>query len=402
MLEHPGTYSDFVKFKKSLYEQRLREYENQKKEIEKQEEIVRRFKQHGTEKLAKRAKSREKRLDMMEIAEKPVLINDKARIKLTTKVKSGYEVLRVRNLTKYFDDNMIFEDLEFDIYNGDKIGLIGPNGVGKTTLFRTILGEIPKTSGEILNGHQVNVGYYDQEQTGLNPSNNLIQEISDIRPEFTNTEIRTLLGAFLFKEDDVFKTIENLSGGEKGRLSLLKLMLSNSNFLLLDEPTNHLDISSKEALESALNEYDGTTVSISHDRYFLNKVCNKIFELTKDGVSVYLGNYSYYLEKKAELEQADSEEKIDQAAVSKTKTQIKDERRKEKEKQKEERKLKKEIQEIEEKIHLNELRIEELEHELCKEEIFSDHNKSVEISLEIEDLKNEIDNLYESWESLMS
>lgn len=401
LLEHPGTYSTFVKFKKALYEQKLKEYENQKKEIEKQEEIVRRFKGHGTEKLAKRARSREKRLDMMEISDKPILINDKAKIKLTSKIKSGYEVLRARELTKHFDETMIFENLEFDVYSGDKIGLIGPNGVGKTTLFRTILGEIDKTSGEILHGHQVNIGYYDQEQTGLNPDNNLVQEISDERPEFTNTEIRTLLGAFLFKEDDVFKIIENLSGGEKGRLSLLKLMLSNSNLLLLDEPTNHLDISSKEALEGAIEEYDGTTISISHDRYFLNKVCTKIFELTKDGIAVYLGNYSYYLEKKADNELLDGKSLAEQNAPVKTKTQIKDERRREKDKLKEERKLKKDIKDIEDNIHQNELEIEELEHELCKEEVFSNHSKSMELSEKIESLKNEIDDLYTRWEELM-
>ncbi|MGB3367468.1 MAG: ABC-F family ATP-binding cassette domain-containing protein [Acidaminobacteraceae bacterium] len=402
LLEHPGTYSAFVTFKKALFEQKLKEYENQKKEIDKQEEIVRRFKGHGTEKLAKRARSREKRLDMMEISEKPTQINDKAKIKLTTKVKSGYEVLRARELTKYFDDKMIFENLEFDIYNGDKIGLIGPNGVGKTTLFRTILGEIPMTSGEIIHGHHVNIGYYDQEQTGLTPENNLVEEISNERPEFTNTEIRNLLGAFLFKEDDAFKIIANLSGGEKGRLSLLKLMLSNSNVLLLDEPTNHLDISSKEALEGALDEYDGTTVSISHDRYFLNKVCNKIFELTKDGVAIYIGNYSYYLEKKAELELLGIEAESSQNSAPKTKTQVKDERRREKDKLKEEKKLKTDIKNIEEKIHQDEFDIEELEHELCREEVFSDHNKSMEISLKIESLKNEIDELYVTWEELMS
>lgn len=401
LLEHTGSYSDFVKYKDFIYEQKAKEYENQRKEIERQEEIIRRFKQHGTEKLAKRARSREKRLDKVDILDKPVVFNERAKIKLSTKIKSGYEVLRARGLTKYYEDKKIFEDLEFDVYSGDRIGLIGPNGVGKTTLFKTILGLVDKTSGDIIHGHQVITGYYDQEQSGLNLDSNLFDEIANERPEFTNTQVRTLLGAFLFKGDDVFKEIGLLSGGEKGRISLLKLMLSDSNLLLLDEPTNHLDISSKEALEDALENYDGTIVAISHDRYFLNKVCSKIFELTEDGIKTYLGNYSYYTEKKAQLEMPQDKADELKELQSKTKTQIKDERRREKDRQKEERQLKKQIKDIEESIHAAEIKIEELENELCKEEIFSDHTKSLEISTEIESLKKSTEDLYELWDQLM-
>ncbi|MDM8535098.1 ABC-F family ATP-binding cassette domain-containing protein, partial [Clostridiaceae bacterium HSG29] len=276
LIEHEGTYSDFQLYKKSILDVQTRAFEKQQKDIKKQEEIIRRFKGHGTEKLVKRAQSREKMLQKVEVLDKPSVFNESMKMRFSPTIKSGEEVLKITNLSKTFD-KLLFENLNFDIFKGEKIGLIGPNGIGKTTLFKIILNEILPSGGEVNHGHNVFTGYFDQEQQKLNPENTVFDEILEIIPKATNTEIRSKLGAFLFKEDDVFKQIDSLSGGEKGRLSLLKLILTNSNFILLDEPTNHLDIKSKEVLEQALNNYDGTLLIISHDRYFLNKVTNKTF-----------------------------------------------------------------------------------------------------------------------------
>ena len=397
LLKHKGSYTDFVKYKEGIYKAKLKEFEKQEEEIKKQEEIIRRFKGHGTEKLAKRAKSREKRLNMIEKKDKPILENDKTKLKLTSSIESGYEVLKVRDISKKFDDKTVLKNISLDVYKNDKIGLIGANGIGKTTLFKILTNSLEATSGEFTLGHNVKCGYYDQEQLNLNENNNLIEEILDLKPMYSSTEVRKLLGAFLFKGEDVFKKISSLSGGEKGRLSLLKLMLKNSNFLLLDEPTNHLDISSKESLEDALLNYDSTILTISHDRYFLNKVCNKIMELTEDGIKVFLGNYDYYLEKKQE--EKDLIESSSMPTI--TKTKLKEERKKERERSKEEKRRKKLIQKIEEDIQNLEDKIKNLELELCDEKIFSNHELSFKISNEIEELKKNIDKLYEEWENIV-
>lgn len=304
----------------------MKKYLEQQKEITKQEELIRRFKQHGTEKLAKRAKSREKALDRIDVIGKPLVDDKKTRIKLETKIKSGREVLKVNDLSKSFDDHLLFSNISFDIYRSERVALIGPNGVGKTTLFKILLNKLGYNIGNIIVGHNVFMGYYDQEQENLEDGNNLIDEICNADPKISIPEARNLLASFLFSGDDVFKEVENLSGGERSRLSLLKLMLSKSNFLLLDEPTNHLDLISKEVLEDALLEYDGTIFTISHDRYFLNKISTKVLEISNEEVKEYLGNYDYYIEKKNELKNSNDED----SSETMTKTRQKEERKRKK------------------------------------------------------------------------
>ncbi|QZY54254.1 ATP-binding cassette domain-containing protein [Crassaminicella profunda] len=397
LIQYNGNYSTYVEKKKVLYEQQLKEYLQQQKEIQKQEELIRKFKQHGTEKLAKRAKSREKRLEHVSLLEKPMLFNERTKIRFETQLKSGEDILTIEDLSKSFGDTKLFENVGFNIYRGERVGLIGPNGIGKSTLLKILLKKIPYDSGTIHLGHNVHIGYYDQEQSDLNTANTIIDEIWEEKIHFTQTEVRTLLGSFLFSGEDVFKTISTLSGGEKSRVALLKLMLSKANFLLIDEPTNHLDIASKEALEEALTNYDGTLLVISHDRYFLNKVTTKILDLSKNGATEYLGNYKYYQEKKKQLEECT----IPTTEIKKTKTQLKDERKREKEIQKEERRIKKEQQNLEETILSIEENIKNLEQEMCKEEIYSDPKKSKEIHEKTTSLKIELDNLYEKWEEYL-
>jgi len=397
LTSHNGKYSDFVKFKKSLQEMQLKKYLETQKEIEKQQEIVRRFKQHGTEKLAKRAASREKKLEKIETAEKPESMKDKAKIRFKPQIKSGKDVLFVKDLSKSFSGRTIFKNIEFDIYRNDKVGIIGPNGIGKTTLFKILLGRIAPDTGEIKMGHNVHFGYYDQELEGLCQENDIFDEIASQNPHLTNTEIRTLLGSFLFFGDDVFKKIDALSGGEKSRISLLKLMQSKSNMLLLDEPTNHLDIPSKEALEDALSSYEGTFLTISHDRYFLNSVCDRIFDMSEDKMDTYLGNYDAFLEKKLLLEEL-SEESIVEA---KTKTQMREERKRRKEEEKIIREEKQRLQRIESEIADAEKEKERLETMMCLDEIAKNFEKMKDLSKNYESLEKTLKNLYEEWESLI-
>ncbi len=398
LLAHKGSYSEFAEFKRARYEEQLKAYEAQQKELQKQEDLIRKFKQHGTEKLAKRAQSREKRLEHVERLDKPMWLDERAHIHLSTQIKSGNDVLHAENLAMAYPNTPLFENVSFDIYKEERIGLIGPNGIGKTTLFKILLNQLEATQGEFKIGHHVMPGYYDQDQSNLSPENNIVEEISDANPQLDTVEIRTLLGAFLFKGDDVFKNVGQLSGGEKGRVALLKLMLSQANLLLLDEPTNHLDISSKEALEDAILGYDGTLLSISHDRYFLNRVCTKIFELQADGMRIYYGNYDYYREK---LKQAEMSDLLEAETVQKTKTQVREERKKEKEAAAQLRKQKKEQQELESAIHSTEEQIEALEAQLCLEEIYSDPKKSQSIHKDLTEIRAKLDEMYETWESLI-
>lgn len=396
-LDFKGNYSSFMTYKDELYEHQLRAYENQSKEIEKQEALIRKYKGHGTEKLAKRARSREKRLDQIEVLDKPIKYNESAKLNLRTRIDSGNDVLHVEDLKMAFDNKVIFDHVNFDIYKGDRIGFIGDNGVGKTTLFKIILNLLNPISGLFKIGHKVYPGYYDQEQSNLNFDNNMVEEISDANPKLSETDIRNLLGSFLFKNDDVFKTIKDLSGGEKGRLSLLKLMLSESNFLLLDEPTNHLDIRSKETLEDALLNYDGTLFAISHDRYFLNKICTKIIHLKSDGTTLFLGNYDYYVEKSKATELETSEGPV----VAKTRTQLKEEKKKEKAAQKAKKEAKLRLETLEVEIHETEERIHEIELKLCDEAIYSDLEKMQVLNEELLALKEKLDEMYELWDNML-
>jgi len=397
LISHKGKYSDFVKFKKSQQEVQLKKYLETQKEIEKQQEIVRRFKQRGTEKLAKRAASREKKLQKIERIEKPESMRDKAKIRFQTQIKSGNDVLFAKNLSKSFSGRTIFKNIEFDIYRNDKIGIIGPNGIGKTTLFKILLGQIQADTGEVKTGHNVHFGYYDQELKGLCESNDIFDEIASQNPHLTNTEIRTLLGTFLFYGDDVFKKIGSLSGGEKSRVSLLKLMQSKANMLLLDEPTNHLDIPSKEALENALSSYEGTFLTISHDRYFLNSVCDRIFDMSEDKMETYLGNYDDFIEKKLLLEELNAETAVE----TKTKTQIKEERKRRKEEEKLVRDEKKRLQRIESEIADTEKEKARLEKMMCTDEVAKNFEKMQNLSQNYEILEKNLKKMYEEWESLI-
>lgn len=390
-----GNYSEFMKKRKTEIEQELKKYEEYEKEIERQEEMINRLHAYGSKRNIRQAFSRQKALDKIKKMERPSYENKKVRLRFTPKLRSGQDVLRVEDLAKSYGENNIFKDISFNIYRGEKVGIIGPNGIGKSTLLKIIAGKIDSYVGEIVPGHFVNIGYYDQEQTYLDFENTVIDEIWDDNPKFNYYDVRSLLAQFLFTGDDLFKIIGDLSGGEKGRLSLLKLMLSEANFLLMDEPTNHLDIDSKEILEDSLVNYDGTILVVSHDRYFLNKVTTKIIDMSQDGLFEYLGNYDYYVEKKAELEQTD-----DEVLVTKTKTQINAERKKERNIKIEKKKKEKEIKDIEKKIENNENEIAALEDKLCQQTTYNDKNLVLEINEQMQQLNVELENLYAIWSEL--
>lgn len=386
-------YTNFMARRKKELEIYKKHFEDQQREIKRQEEIIARFKSYGGEKYHRLAQSRQKLLDKIKLMPKSTEAM-KAKIKFEPKIKSGRDVLRVENLQKSFGSQQLLRDINFNIYRGEKVGLIGPNGVGKTTLFKIILNQIPKDDGNIIVGHHVVPGYFDQEMSKLNLDKTVIDEIWDENPSFDHYKIRTILSQFMFIGDDIFKEISSLSGGEKARLSLLKLMLSNANFLLMDEPTNHLDIDSKEVLEEALLDYEGTVLVISHDRYFLNRVVDKILELTEEGIKEYLGNYDYYLEKKNEVLDEEDED------FGKTKTQIKLERKKERELLEIERNRKREIGELEKRISEEELKLEELDRLLCDPAIYENSEKVVEITKNREEVQKLLDDLYDRWITL--
>lgn len=389
-----GNYSNYIAEKQIRQEQEAREFSKYKKESDRQKDIIRRLRQHGTEKLMNRAKSKEKQLSKLKVHELPTYSPKKAYMHIEARETSGKNVLQIENLSKKFGCSTLFNDVSLKIYRGDKVSLIGPNGVGKTTLFKMLLDQTNSNSNCISLGHNVIVGYYDQDQKTLTNKNSILNEIWDLYPGKTETEIRTLLGSFLFTGDDVFKTVSVLSGGEKARLSLLKLILSKSNFLLLDEPTNHLDINSKEVLEEALIKYNGTIFMISHDRYFINRVSTKILELNKKGIDQYLGNYDYYMEKKKEA----SLSKLNENDGQINKTQEKERRKKEKENNIRIRKIKKESDNLENNIALLEEEHSKLESLLCQEEIYSNANKSREMLCEITTIKEKLELMYSKWE----
>ena len=385
-----SNYTKFMIQRKKDLEVLKKQYEDQQKELKRQEEIITRFMNYGGSRYIKQAQSRQKLVDKIKLINKP-MDSKKSRIRFEPLIKSGRDVLTVENIKKNFGQLTLLEDINLNIYRGEKVGLIGPNGIGKTTLFKIILGEIDHDEGNINLGAHVVPGYFDQEMVNLHLEKTVIDEIWDEYPKMDYYEIRTILSQFLFVGDDIFKEISDLSGGEKGRLSLLKLMLSNANLLLMDEPTNHLDIDSKEVLEDAILDYEGTLFVISHDRYFLNRVTNKILELTKEGIKEYLGNYDYYLEKKNEILYEEEDEE------GKTKTQLKLERKKEKELLIQEREKKREIKKLEDQIADKENAINEIDHLLYNPEIYEDHEKVVDLSRKREEIQSDLDRLYEEW-----
>ncbi|GAB6167762.1 ABC-F family ATP-binding cassette domain-containing protein [Clostridium carnis] len=391
------SYTKFIDQRKKNYEAQLKAYNLQQAEIKRQEAIIEKFRSFNREKSIRAAESREKALDKIDRLDTPDKEKEASKIQFETSVKSGYDVLHTENLSKSYGDNTLFKDLSFDLKRGEKVALIGENGRGKTTLFKIILNNLNSDSGNIVLGTNVNVGYYDQEQSDLNLNKTIIDEVWDQFPNLTTSKLRGVLASFLFTGDDVFKEINTLSGGEKCRINLLKLMLSRSNLLLLDEPTNHLDIMSREALEDSLLNYDGTLMVISHDRYFLNKVVCRILELKENGVKEYLGNYSYYQEKKLNPNRY---EELEDLSNGKTKTQIKDEKKKKKELEKEEKALKLKIKKLEDEISFKEDELLSLQEQLCLEEIYSNPSESERVNKEIRDLESTISKLYESWEEL--
>ena len=392
-----GNYTDYASKKAILRNMQLKEYINQQREIKHQEEVITKLKQFNREKSIKRAESREKMLNKMEFVDKPEILNDKMDIKLEPNVISGNDVLTVDNLTKGFDGTVLFDNISFQIKRGERVALIGSNGTGKTTILKLINGIIPADSGSIYLGAKVNIGYYDQEHHVLDPDKTIFDEIRDAYPDLNNTQIRNTLAAFLFTNEDVFKYIKDLSGGERGRVSLAKLMLSNANFLILDEPTNHLDITSKEILENALNSYTGTVLFVSHDRYFINSTATRIIELANKTVVNYIGNYDYYLEKKDILGAkpiTNNTSKSSSSAISKLNWQ------EEKVKQAQQKKIKNEIKRTEERMALIEAEIEELDNMYADPAISSDTAKLMEIHTRKEALSKELDELYDKWGEL--
>ena len=392
-----GNYSDFIKASAIEKELELKKFEDQQKDIKKQEESIERLKAFGREKHLKRARSKEKALAKVDVLDKPEAYRKKAKIEFNPSVTSGNDVLQLRDISMRYGERILFKDLNLDIYRGEKVALIGANGIGKSTLFKIIMNEITPLSGDIKFGTNVNVSYFHQEQKTLNLDNTIIDEIWEDNKQLTQTSLRTMLGAFLFEGEEVFKKISTLSGGERARVAILKLILSNSNLLLLDEPTNHLDIDSKEVLEEALSSYTGTIFTISHDRYFLNTVVDKILVLNENGVTEYLGNYDYYINKKRETEEMATIVEVEE----KTKTQIKEEKRKEKEQREKEKKNRNKIKNIEKEIEEIEEKIAELDNLLCQEDVYSNPEKSMEVSQEKTNFEDKLSSLYEAWEELV-
>ena len=407
-----GNYSWYAAKREEIRANAMKAYLNQQAEIHHQEEVIAKLRSFNREKSIKRAESREKLLDKMDIIEKPLEVRDAMRIQLEPEVESGNDVLLVEHLSKSFGGNCLFQDISLDIKRGERVALIGNNGTGKTTILKIINKYMPKDDGRIVLGSRVKIGYYDQEHQVLSPEKTIFQEISDAYPSLTNTRIRTVLAAFLFTGDDVFKQIKDLSGGERGRVSLAKLMLSSANLLILDEPTNHLDITSKEILESALCSYTGTVLYVSHDRYFINKTATRILDLTEHHLNEYKGNYDYYLEKKELVEQvyiqthgtdstlpsnATPSFHIEQSSPTET---SKADWQAKKEEQAKLRKKANQLKKVEESIENLETRIQEINDEMCLTEVATNAAKCMELAKEKESLEQQLEELYTQWETL--
>ena len=401
-----GNYSDYAVKKEQLRVAAWNAYMNQQREIKHQEEVIEKLKSFNREKSIKRAESREKMLDRIEVIEKPSEVRTDMKLTLTPRILSGNDVLTVEHLSKSFDSHKLFADVNFEIKRGEHVAIIGDNGSGKTTLLKILNGLVPADQGTFRLGSNVEIGYYDQEHHVLHSEKTLFEEISDDYPYLNNTQIRNVLAAFLFTGEDVFKRISDLSGGERGRVSLAKLVLSNANFLILDEPTNHLDIMSKEILEDALNGYEGTILYVSHDRYFINRTAHRILDLTEGQFVSYVGNYDYYLEKHdtvmAAIEaNAPRNADADSAVAAKVaESEVKLDWKAQKEEQARLRKKENDLKKCEEKIAELEERISEIDTEMSDPAIGTQVAKLQELSKEQTSCQEQLEKLYEQWEEL--
>ncbi|MCI8861882.1 MAG: ABC-F family ATP-binding cassette domain-containing protein [Lachnospiraceae bacterium] len=398
VISFQGNYSDYASKKAQLREAQMTAWLNQQKEIRHQEEVIAKLKSFNREKSIRRAESREKLLDKMDVLEKPTEVRSEMHIRLEPDIVSGNDVLTVEGLSKSFGALSLFHDLNFDIKRGERVALIGNNGTGKTTILKILNGLLDADEGSFCLGTKVKIGYYDQEHHVLHMEKTLFEEISDAYPNLDNTKIRNTLAAFLFTGDDVFKRIGDLSGGERGRVSLAKLMLSEANFLILDEPTNHLDIVSKEILEEALNRYTGTVLYVSHDRYFINTTATRILDLTDRQLVNYIGNYDYYLEKHEELTPASSSEET--AANPEASSAGKLDWKQQKEEQARIRKRENDLKKTEAEIFELETRDQEIDELLTKEEIYTSTAECLKLHREKESIGKRLELLYEAWEAL--
>ncbi len=402
---YEGSYSFYAQERKNRREAEMRRYEKQHKEIRRQEEMIRRFKQRGTEKLAKRAASREKRLSAVDIIDRPDADHAKMKISFHPNFQSGKDVLLAEGLSKTFgygqNKVQLFEDVNMDVKRGERICIVGDNGVGKTTLLKVLMGELSPGKGRIRIGHNVQFGYYDQGQLLLNESNDIIGELQDAYHLYSEGELRNILGRFLFRGEDVFLKVSDLSGGEKARLSLLKLMMSGANTLILDEPTNHLDIESKEIFEEALLEFPGTCITVSHDRYFLNRIPTRIMELTPEGLVNYLGKYDYYVEKKQQMissgkQYLEKMRKTRENAVEEPLSSA-ELRKKKKEEEAEQRRIQRRKETLETSISNIEEEIKEIEEMVCREDVMTDHVRLAKLSEKLTAKRTELNRNYEEW-----
>ena len=392
LTQYTGNYDAFMQQRQMNLERQMKEYVMQQKEIARQQAIIDRYRMYNREKSIKAAESREKRLEKIELIEKPV-DEQRVRFSFEARRRTGDDVLMARDLSKGFDGRTLFQHFSLHLRAGDRVAVIGPNGIGKTTLLRILVKELTPDTGDVRYGANVDVGYYDQHQAGLTMEKTVMDELWDDFPRMEPDEVRSVLALFLFMGDDVFQKIETLSGGERGRVALAKLMLRKDNLLLLDEPTNHLDMDSREVLEGALDGFTGTILTVSHDRYFINRVANRVIEMTADGVTEYLGNYDDYLEKKRLME-AGAEEA---ATGGKTRTQLDKEKRVERLKRESKKALKARVQQLEQDIADTEDLIARLEASMGDAEVYSNPDKAASVAREHKEAQEKLEALYEEW-----
>lgn len=399
---YAGNYSAYAEKKAQLRDAQYKAYLNQQREIKHQEAVIVKLKSFNREKSIKRAESREKMLNKIQRIDKPIEVQSQMRLSLEPRVVSGNDVLTVEDLAKSFPQQKLFSNISFQIKRGERVALIGNNGTGKTTMLKILNGLLDADAGSFSLGAKVQIGYYDQEHHVLHAEKTIFEEISDTYPTLTETQIRNMLAAFLFTGDDVFKVISSLSGGERGRVSLAKLMLSEANFLILDEPTNHLDIASKEILEEALNSYTGTVLYVSHDRYFINQTATRILDLTNQSVVNYIGDYDYYLEKKEELTEkyAPTAQEATEEAKEETPSEGKLTWQQQKEEQARKRKQENELKKVEKRIEELETRDKEIDDTLVLPDVCTNVGRCAELSREKDKIQEELEELYEKWEEL--